>query len=153
MPRPYGYPIPYSLPRRQKMDLPTYVQIEPVGQCNLRCQMCAIQFRQDGPPFGPLAFMDYDLYTSLLDQFADLEELQLQGLGEPMMHPRFFDMVRYAVGRGIQVSTNTNGTLLNARRAEQCVTSGLGELHISLDGATAETYEGIRVRAHLDRVV
>ncbi len=33
------------------MELPTYVQIEPVGQCNLRCQMCSIQFRQDGPPY------------------------------------------------------------------------------------------------------
>ena len=34
------------------LGLPTYVQIEPVGQCNLRCQMCPIQFRQDGPPYG-----------------------------------------------------------------------------------------------------
>ena len=41
------------------MELPTYLQIEPVGQCNLRCQMCAIQFRQDGPPYGPLAFMAF----------------------------------------------------------------------------------------------
>src|SRR5205085_3373890 len=40
------------------MQLPTYIQLEPVGQCNLRCQMCSIQFRQDGPPYGPLAFMD-----------------------------------------------------------------------------------------------
>lgn len=25
--------------------LPQFVQIEPVGQCNLRCRMCPIQFR------------------------------------------------------------------------------------------------------------
>ena len=134
------------------MDLPKFLQVEPVGQCNLRCQMCAIQFRQDGPPFGPPAFMDFDVFTRLLDQFPDLEELQLQGLGEPMMHPRFFDMVEYAVGRGIKVSTNTNATLLNAQRAERCVTSGLGEIHISIDGATPEAYERIRVRARFDRV-
>src|SRR5258708_21403770 len=42
------------------MKLPTYVQIEPVGQCNLRCQMCSIQFRKDGPPFGPPALDDRD---------------------------------------------------------------------------------------------
>jgi MoaA/NifB/PqqE/SkfB family radical SAM enzyme len=98
--------------------------------------------------------MAFETYTRLLDQFPDLEELQLQGLGEPMMHPRFFDMVRYAVARGVRrVSTNTNLTLLNARRAEECVTSGLGELHASIDGATAETYERIRVRAHFDRIL
>ncbi len=43
------------------MDLPNFLQVEPVGQCNLRCQMCAIQFRQDGPPFGSPAFMDFDV--------------------------------------------------------------------------------------------
>src|SRR5215471_8223839 len=122
------------------MDLPRFLQVEPVGQCNLRCRMCPIQFRRDGPPYGPPAFMDFDLFVRLLDQFPDLEELQLQGLGEPMMHPRFFDMVGYAVRRGVRVGTNSNMTLLNPRRSERCVTSGLGELNVSLDGATAPTY-------------
>jgi radical SAM protein with 4Fe4S-binding SPASM domain len=135
------------------MELPTYVQIEPVGQCNLRCQMCSIQFRQDGPPYGPLAFMEFEQFTGLVDQFVNVQELHLQGLGEPMMHPRFFDMVAYAAERGIHVSTNTNLSLLNDRRAERCVTSGLATLHVSIDGATAETYERIRVRAHFERVV
>jgi radical SAM protein with 4Fe4S-binding SPASM domain len=139
--------------RKRRMKLPTYVQIEPVGQCNLRCQMCSIQFRQDGPPYGPLAFMDFEQFTRLVDQFVNVQELHLQGLGEPMMHPRFFDMVAYAAGRGIHVTTNTNLTLLNDRRAERCVTSGLANLHVSIDGATAETYEHIRVRAHFERVV
>jgi MoaA/NifB/PqqE/SkfB family radical SAM enzyme len=135
------------------MELPSFVQIEPVGQCNLRCQMCPIQFRQDGPPFGPLAFMDFDVFTRILDQYGNISELHLQGLGEPMMHPRFFDMVAYASSRGISVSTNSNLTLLSTRRAERCVTSGLDLLHVSIDGATAETYERIRVRSDYDRVL
>src|SRR5206468_9128553 len=135
------------------MKLPSYVQIEPVGQCNLRCQMCSIQFRQDGPPYGPLAFMDFEQFTRLIDQFVNVQELHLQGLGEPMMHPRFFDMVAYAAERGIQVSTNSNLTLLNASRAERCVASGLDQLHVSLDGATAETYERIRVKSRVGRVM
>ncbi len=135
------------------MELPTFLQIEPVGQCNLRCQMCAIQFRQDGPPFGPLAFMEFDAFTKLVDEFEDLEELHLQGLGEPMMHPRFFEMVRYAADKGVRVSTNSNLTLVNARRADACVTSGLARLHVSVDGATAEMYERIRVRSKLAKVI
>ncbi|MCA1684802.1 MAG: SPASM domain-containing protein [Planctomycetia bacterium] len=135
------------------MKPPSFLQVEPVGQCNLRCRMCPIQFREDGPPHGPPAFMDFDRYARLLDQFPGLGELQLQGLGEPMMHPRFFDMIELAVVRGIKVSTNTNLTLLTPQRAERCVTSGLAELHASIDGATAATYERIRVRAHFDRVL
>src|SRR3954465_1304575 len=130
------------------MNLPKFLQVEPVGQCNLRCQMCPIQFRQDGPPHGPPAFMEFSTFTRLVDELPDLEELQLQGLGEPMMHPRFFDMVRHASSRGIRVSTNSNLTLLNATRAERCVSSGLAMLHASLDAASAEVYERIRVRAY-----
>src|SRR5579885_2435446 len=135
------------------MKLPGYIQIEPVGQCNLRCQMCSIQFRQDGPPYGPPAFMEFPTYTSIIDRFDGLQELHLQGLGEPMMHPRFFDMVTYAAEKGIKVSTNSNLTLLNDKKADRCVTSGLDCIHVSIDAASAETYERIRVRAHFDRVV
>src|SRR6185437_16417552 len=98
------------------MDLPTYIQLEPVGQCNLKCQMCAIQFRADGTPHGPPAFMAWDLFVRILDDLPMLTELHLQGLGEPMMHPRFFDMVAYAAARGIVVSTNSR----HATHAPSC---------------------------------
>jgi len=48
-----------------RMPLPRFLQIEPVGQCNLRCKMCPIQFRRDGPPHGPPAFMDFNLFMRL----------------------------------------------------------------------------------------
>ncbi|HEU5085789.1 MAG TPA: radical SAM protein [Roseiflexaceae bacterium] len=133
----------------ERLPLPTYVQIEPVGQCNLRCQMCPIQFREE----PPAAFMPFPTYTRLVDSFPDLTELHLQGLGEPLMHPRFFDMVTYAAEKGIRVSTNTNGTLFSERRAEQAVTCGLASIHISIDGAQAATYERIRVRAQFATVI
>lgn len=132
--------------------LPEYIQIEPVGQCNLRCQMCPIQFRQDGPPHGPPAFMDFDIFTRLINGFAGAKQLHLQGLGEPLLHPRFFDMVRYAVSRGLEVSTNSNMTLMTPEKAEQAIASGLHTLHFSIDGATAAVYDRIRVGARLEQV-
>jgi radical SAM protein with 4Fe4S-binding SPASM domain len=133
------------------MQLPHFVQIEPVGQCNLRCQMCPIQFRHDGPS-GGVAFMAYEEFTRLIDQFVGVQELHLQGLGEPMMHPRLYDMIAYAAGKGIYVTSTSNLTLLSPRRAEQCVRSGLKELNISVDSAIPEIYERIRVGSRLDRV-
>jgi len=133
------------------VELPGFIQLEPVGQCNLHCQMCPIQFRHDGPAFGP-ALMDYAVFTRLIDQFSTARELHLQGLGEPMMHPRLFDIIVYAVAKGIRVTSTSNLTLLSPRRAEQCITSGLAELNISVDSAHAETYERIRVRSRFERV-
>jgi radical SAM protein with 4Fe4S-binding SPASM domain len=115
--------------------------------------MCAIQFRQDGPPYGPPAFMKFETFTRIVDELRGLRALHLQGLGEPMMHPRFFEMVEYANAAGASVSTNSNLTLLTPARAAQLVESGLRHISISIDGATADTYERIRTRAHFDRVV
>jgi len=127
------------------LPTPTYVQIEPVGQCNLRCKMCPIQFREDAPLHGTSRFMRFDDFTRLIDQFPGLETIHLQGLGEPLLHPRFFDMAEYAINKGIKVTTNTNLTLLTGNRAERFVTSGIEGVYISIDGATQATYEDIRV--------
>ena len=131
------------------MNLPQFVQIEPVGQCNLKCRMCPVMYREENPP----AFMSFTAFCSLVDQFSAVKELHLQGLGEPMLHPRFFDMVRYAAARGIEVSTNTNLTALSERRAEECVRSGLRRMHVSLDAADAAAYEYIRVGARFSKVL
>ena len=135
------------------VPLPHFVQIEPVGQCNLACRMCPVTLREDGGPGKPAAFMPFETFTGLIDQFPDLTELHLQGLGEPLLHPRFFDMVAYAAARGVEVSTNTNLTALSPRRAEQCVRSGLARMHLSLDAADPAAYEYIRVGARFDRVL
>lgn len=135
------------------VPLPRYVQIEPVGRCNLSCRMCPVSLRPESQPGAPPALLAMETFRHLVDQFHRVEELQLQGLGEPMLHPQFFAMVRYAAVRGIQVSTNSNLTLLTPRRARECVESGLAALSASIDGATAETYEFIRRGANFRKVV
>jgi radical SAM protein with 4Fe4S-binding SPASM domain len=135
------------------LPLPDSVQIEPVGQCNLRCRMCPIQFRTDGAPGQPRAFMAFEVFCRLVAQFPQMRELHLQGLGEPLLHPQFFHMVRHAVDRGIQVSTNTNMTIMTETQARACVESGLHALCVSLDGARAATFEAIRVKARFASVL
>ncbi len=97
--------------------------------------------------------MPFRRYTDIIDQLPGLAELHLQGLGEPLLHPGFFTMVRYAAARGIRVSTNSNLTILGRRRAGECVSSGLDCLHVSIDGAMPATYERIRRGARLDAVI
>jgi MoaA/NifB/PqqE/SkfB family radical SAM enzyme len=136
-----------------RTPLPRFVQIEPVGQCNLACTMCPVVYRGEGERGKPPAFMSYETFCRVLAQFPQATQLHLQGLGEPFLHPRLFDMVRYAAGRGIEVTTNTNLTALSARRAEECVRSGLKHLYASLDAADAGIYESIRIGSKLARVL
>jgi radical SAM protein with 4Fe4S-binding SPASM domain len=113
--------------------------------------MCPVAFRGEGSGVRGQrpAFMAFETFCALLDQFPDITQLQLQGMGEPFLHPRFFDMVRHAASRGIEVSTNSNLTALSERRAGECVASGLKKLHVSLDAADAAAYAYIRVGSSL----
>jgi radical SAM protein with 4Fe4S-binding SPASM domain len=128
--------------------LPRFAQIEPIGRCNLACRMCTVHERGD-----VVAEMPLERFVALLDAMPGLEQLHLQGLGEPMLHARFFDMVELAAARGIRVSANSNLTLLTEKRAARCASSGLAALSVSLDGASREVYESIRARASFAKVL
>jgi radical SAM protein with 4Fe4S-binding SPASM domain len=138
--------------------LPHELQVEVTGACNLRCRMCLVRYAPAvGRAEGALSYEDF---LALVDALPELRKLTLQGLGEPLLSPHLLDMVRHAAGRGVEVGFNTNGTLLRRPLADELVAAGLGWLHVSLDGATAATYEEVRhgtdMRAHagqFERVV
>jgi radical SAM protein with 4Fe4S-binding SPASM domain len=131
-------------------ELPREIQIEVTGACNLACRMCLVRYR---PKLGKRSgAMCFHTFKGVVDDLPDLQRITLQGLGEPLLAPDIFQMVDYASARGIDIGFNTNGTLLTRPAAERLVTAGLGWLHISVDGATAETYESIRDGASFDAV-
>jgi radical SAM protein with 4Fe4S-binding SPASM domain len=131
--------------------LPTHLQLEITSACNLRCTMCLVSYR---PPVNKLAgAMPLDLFGRLLDDVPPLRRLTLQGLGEPLLSPYLMDMLAAAKARGVAVGFNSNATLLTRGRAAALVAAGLDWLHVSVDGATAGTYEGIRRGADFDLVL
>jgi radical SAM protein with 4Fe4S-binding SPASM domain len=131
-------------------SLPRSVQVEVTGSCNLACAMCLVSYRpRIGRKTGAMCF---HTFRALVDALPDLRRVTLQGLGEPLLAPDLDRMVAYATGRGAEVGFNTNGMLLAPARARSLVESGLAWLHVSLDGATAETYESIRAGADFARV-
>jgi len=129
--------VPSLLP-----DLPARLQVEVTSACNLRCAMCLVRYR---PPVNKLTgAFPVPLYQRLLEELPGLTELTLQGLGEPLLHPQLLDLIAQAHGRSIRVGFNSNGTLLSADWAAKLVSAGTDWVHISVDGATATTFGGIR---------
>jgi radical SAM protein with 4Fe4S-binding SPASM domain len=127
-------------------QLPREIQLEVTGACNLACTMCLVSYR---PKIGKRqGALEYEQFRRIVDELPELERLTLQGLGEPLLAPRLVEMVAYAAARGIAVGFNTNAQLLTAERSRQLVEAGVAWLHVSVDGATAATYERIRSGAH-----
>jgi MoaA/NifB/PqqE/SkfB family radical SAM enzyme len=130
--------------------LPTEIQVEVTGACNLACRMCLVRYR---PKLGKRqGAMCFHTFKKIVDDLPALEKVTLQGLGEPLLAPDLFTMIEYAAGRGVRMGFNTNGTLLTPERSERLIRGGLDWLHVSLDGASAETYEDIRAGSDFDRV-
>jgi radical SAM protein with 4Fe4S-binding SPASM domain len=124
--------------------------IEPTNVCNLRCEMCP-RDQQD----RPVGYMDFSMYTALVDELADLrtELIYLHLFGEPTLHPRIYDMIKYARKKGIDVAMSTNATTLNENTARSLLDSGLDILIISFDAAdNPEYYEKIRKNADYKQV-
>jgi MoaA/NifB/PqqE/SkfB family radical SAM enzyme len=79
-----------------------------------------------------------------------IQYLRYTGCGEPLLHPRLFEMLEVAVqGAGCQVSLTTNGTLLGEQAVERLLATGVDAVDISLDAFTPETYAKIRVKGDL----
>jgi radical SAM protein with 4Fe4S-binding SPASM domain len=130
--------------------LPRELQVEVTGACNLRCRMCLVSYR---PALGKTTgSMDLETFTRLVDSLPDLERVTMQGLGEPLLAPDFFPMLEHLAARGISMGFNTNGTLLTRERAVRVIELGVDWLHVSLDGASAATYEDIRHRSSFELV-
>src|SRR5689334_5156233 len=73
------------------------------------------------------------------------------GIGEPMIHPNIFEMIRITHDAGIRTGMSTNATLLDEKRADMLLDSGLDYVILAFDGATKESYEKYRIGATFEK--
>ena len=128
---------------------PVCLYLETTNRCNLPCTTCPRTFEELEPP----ADMSWELFTKIVDQYPKLARVVLHGVGEPLMVRDLPRMVSYLKARGTYVLFNTNGTLLNARKAQELIGAGLDELRVSLDAAEPSTFKLVRGLDRFDRIV
>lgn len=136
--------------KREISKFPLHLDIEITNACNLKCIMCYRKAMKDKE-----GFMSFELYKKIINQggMYGLPSVNLSWRGEPLLHPRFFDMVKYAKEHGIiDVRVNTNGTLLDDDKIEKLIESRIDRVIFSFDGSTKGTYESIRVGANFYQV-
>ena len=125
------------------------------GACNLACKHCWITptFQATGEGGQHL---DLDLARRAVEQALPLglDTVKLTG-GEPMLHPRFRELVELVDSHGVAMVMETNGTLVDEELARFLVASpGMGFISISLDGPDAASHESVRmVRGSFDAAV
>ena len=136
-----------SIPEERHM----VILLDLIDHCNLRCVMCP-HLSHFERPASRLSMEAFERLAQAV--FPITRQINLSCGYEPFILKNIADYV--AVTRRYEIPfvyLTTNATLLNRPNCEQLVAAGLPCLAVSIDGATRETYESIRVRAHFDRLI
>lgn len=99
--------------------------------CNLRCVHCYSDSNALFYP-GELNWPQMEAVVQDLAQYQ-IPSLLLSG-GEPLVHPRFFDLVSLASSAGLKLTISTNGTLITEDKAALLKAANVAYVGISLDG-------------------
>ncbi|HEX9060655.1 MAG TPA: radical SAM protein [Clostridia bacterium] len=140
-----------GFPTEELDYLPIRMDYELVRRCNFRCRMCIMSMPSTAKDAEDTSFEDFK--NSVNDMYG-LIEIKLQGLGEPLLHPDIFDIISYASDLDIWTRTTVNGSLLHLKENyKRLIDSNPGEVQVSIDGATKDVFQHIRVGSDFDKVV
>jgi len=96
--------------------------------------------------------MTYEQFMKIMSQFPKLKWIGLTGIGESFMHKDFLKMLKYCKSKNIYIELYDNFYFIDENKAKELIEMGVDKIFISLDVATKETYENIRVGSDFDRV-
>ena len=133
------------------LKFPLHLDIEVTEACNLACIMC-VHGTTGVPITGRI---DMNFAKGIIERAAKggTKSVKFNWRGEPALHTGLEELVAYSKEMGIlEVQINTNGIPFNARRIERMIDAGLDRVIFSVDGASAESYEAIRVGSDWKRL-
>lgn len=118
--------------------------------CNLKCIHCYNSERYNAS--------DKDLDTSEFKEYIDtfskwgVKHLHFLG-GEPLIRNDLIELIKHAKSKDINVTLNTNGTLVTDKRSKELIEAGIDQIAFSLDGATPKTNDYIRGNGTYEKVI
>ena len=117
-------------------------------KCNLRCAHCRRVEDDDT--------VDSDMSTAqakaMIDQLAQLGKNQdfmpilVFSGGEPLCREDIFELIDYGVAQKVKCALASNGTLIDQTISRKIKSAGIERVSISLDGATSEIHNKLRLQ-------
>ena len=126
------------------------VTLEVSNICNLNCPMCGVpRLKRDK---GLMTLGDFKLIASKLP--PNLRLLKLTYAGEPLLNKDIFAMIRHyrGVNGSARIRVSTNGTNLHAFDPAEILASGVDQIDVAIEGATARTHEDYRKGSDFEAV-
>ncbi len=126
---------------------PRNIEIEVSTYCNKRCITCEHTHWNE-----PSRNLTLEEFKSLTDQFP-LKWVNLTGEGDAFLNKDYLAMIRHLKRRGTSVYLVDSFDLITKDIAIELVDAGVDGIYISMDGASKETYESIKVGNSYEKVI
>jgi MoaA/NifB/PqqE/SkfB family radical SAM enzyme len=130
-----------------------HLEMDITSRCNIRCVMCYHSF--DEYAHSKAVLLPVETFDALAGALLPRAHTLTLSLGsEPTSSPYFLPILRSAARHAVpNLTFFTNGTLLHDPVIAAIIETNVTEICISVDGATAATYEAIRRGACFDQVI
>ena len=132
------------------LPAPWTLFIDPCNACNYRCKFCPTGHPDLLREYGRKnVLMSYELFCKIVDDLREFDrpckQANLYKDGEPTLHPRFTDMVRYMKDANVseRIWVKTNGHVLRPELNAKLVTCGLDMIGVSVTGINAQMFYDI----------
>lgn len=109
-------------------------------RCNIKCQQCAI-WRM--PKKEELTTDEWKKVILDLRKWIGPYRVQLAG-GETFIREDITELISFATKHDVLTGVVSNGTIITRELSKKIVDSGLGYIHISVDGINEDTHNYIR---------
>jgi len=131
------------------------VYFKVTGACNLRCKMCG-QYGDKGVMNDCAAqenkkILPLEMWKKFVDDVFPRRPTFYVWGGEPFLYPDLMPLCKYITDKGLFLSLNTNGTLME-KYAEQIVRDRWGTIFVSLD-AFRDVNDELRGKGSYDKVI
>ena len=114
---------------------PETLHIALTNTCDQLCEGC---FYSKGNSDSDI-FLSLELFRKVLKEAHQVKVFQFAfGGGEPLLHPEILTFVKESKRMNIVPNITTNGNLLSRELASELKKAGLGQIQISLNGASSE---------------
>lgn len=131
---------------------PIHMQAEITNYCNLKCPICPTGIKSLNRP--PMA-IDIHHFKSLMNEVGPyLLTLALYAWGEPLLHPKFSEILKITSKYNIATLLSTNGQNLDDNEVlEALISYPTTYLIVAIDGLTDKTNSHFRVGAKLEPIL
>ena len=126
------------------------LQVESAIVCNLDCLMCPWREITKNP--RNQGIMSDEVWAAIRPYLSEVTSIDFTGGGEPLLQPKLEEWIAEAKKAGCETGFLSNGLLLNKDRLKRILDAGVDWICISMDGATADMYNKIRIGSDFERV-